>query len=165
MWDIKKKIMSEKTEEIKESIKKHSNNLSKLGRELSQIQFNYKVLDKTKEGYWQKRKEDFEKYHQKGMEYYTEVHALMNIVEKEKAGIFLFSISKLNQLGKKMLELLEEIKQNPSIMTTKDKQQSKWSKELRDNLIKYSDETLKQEKHMNTSFREFYDKYLVDFQK
>lgn len=155
--------MNKSNDDIKEEIKKHSNNLSKLGRELSQIEFNYKVLDKTKEEYWKNRREDFEKYHQKGMEYYTEVHALMNIIEKEKAGFFLLSISKLNQLGKKLLELLEEVKQNPSIMTSKDKQQSKWSKEIRENLIKYSDETLKHEKDMNTSFREFYDRYLTDF--
>ena len=157
--------MSKNRDSVKEEIKKHSDSLSKLGRELSKIQFNYKVLDKTKEEYWQKRREDFEKYHKKGMEYYTEIHMLMNIVEKEKADFFLLSISKLNQLGKKMLELLDEVKQNPSIMTSKDKQQSKWSKEIKEKLIRHSDETLKQEKDMNTNFRDFYDRYLAEFQK
>ncbi len=141
-------------------IKKHSITLSKLGREISEIQFNYRVLDETKTEYWQKRIEDFKRYHQKGMEYYTQVHSLMNLVEEEEAGIFLLKMSKMNQLGVKLLELLEVIRQNPSIMASKDKQQSKWSKELKEKMIECSNENLDHEINMNKNFRKFYEMHL-----
>ena len=152
--------MSENTDKIKELVKDHSDKLSKLGTELVQIQFNYKVVEKTKTNYWEKRVEDFSKYHKKGIEYYIEIHSLINLVDKEKADIFLLNLSKLRQLGKKLQELFEQVKQNPSIISSKDKQQSKWSKEIREQLIEYSDKTLEQEKFMNNNFREFYDKNL-----
>lgn len=147
-------------EELREFVKDHSGNLAKIGSELAQIQFNYKVIEKAKMDYWEKRVEDFSRYHQKGMEYYIEIHSLMNLVDKEKADFFLLNLSKLRQLGKKLQELFEQVKQNPSIISSKDKQQSKWSKEIRDQLIEYSNKTLEQEKFMNANFREFYDKNL-----
>ncbi|MDH3191343.1 MAG: hypothetical protein OEM18_01470 [Nitrosopumilus sp.] len=152
--------MSKNIENIKKSAKEKSDNLAKIGRDLSEIRFNYKVLDKTETKYWQKRIEDFKKYHKKGIEYYIQAHSLMNLVEKEKAGLFLLSISKLRQLGAKLLEILEEVKQNPSIMSSRDKQQSKWSKELKEKLIECSNKNLHQETDMNSNFREFYDKHL-----
>lgn len=152
--------MSDNLNDLKKSVKVYSDNLAKLGKGLSEIKFNYKVLNETKEDYWKKRIESFKKYQQKGIEYYTQAHTLMNLVEVEKAGIFLLSISKLHQLGIKLLELFEEIKQNPDIMSSKDKQLSKWSKEIKDQLIEYSDKTLKLETDMNTNFRQFYDKHL-----
>lgn len=152
--------MSDNLNDLKKSVKVYSDNLAKLGKGLSEIKFNYKVLNETKEDYWEKRIESFKKYQQKGIEYYTQAHTLMNLVEVEKAGIFLLSISKLHQLGIKLLELFEEIKQNPDIMSSKDKQLSKWSKEIKDQLIEYSDKTLKLETDMNTNFRQFYDKHL-----
>ena len=39
--------MDEITEDVKKSIEKYSENLARLGNELSEIQFNYKVLDKN----------------------------------------------------------------------------------------------------------------------
>ena len=152
--------MNRNIDEIKASVKEQSAHLAKIGRELSEIRFNYKVLDKTETKYWQKRIEDFKRYHQKGIEYYIQAHSLMNLVEKEKAGMFLLSVSKLRQLGTRLLELLEEVKQNPSIMSSKDKQQSKWSKELKEQLIECSNRNLNQETGMNSNFREFYDKHL-----
>lgn len=155
--------MSDNTDDLKKSVKRHSENLSKLGKEISEIKFNYKVLNETKVEYWEKRIDNFKKYQQKGIEYYTQVHSLMNLVKAEKAGMFLLSLSKLRQLGTKLLELFEEIKQNPSIMSSKDKQQSKWSKQIKDQLIDYSNKALQQETDMNTNFRQFYDKHLKDF--
>ena len=155
--------MSDNAGDLKKSVKGHSENLAKLGRELSEIKFNYKVLNETKAKYWENRIHNFKRYQQKGIGYYTQVHALMNLIDKEKAGIFLISLSKLHQLGTKLLELFEEIKQNPSIMSSKDKQQSKWSKEIKDQLIDYSNKALQQETDMNTNFRQFYEKHLKNF--
>ena len=152
--------MNKEMDEIKKKVQKHSEKLSKLGKDLSQIQFNYKVLDETKIEYWQKRVENFKRYHEKGMEYYMEIQSMMSIVEKEKSELFLLNISKLHQLSTKLLGLLEEIKQNPSIMSSKDKQQSKWSKEIKEQLIEVSNDSISLEKEMNTNFREFYNSYL-----
>ncbi|QUC63839.1 hypothetical protein NsoK4_05045 [Nitrosopumilus sp. K4] len=152
--------MDKEITEITESLKIHSNELAKLGSELSEIQFNYKVLDKTDHTYWEKRVDDFKKYHDKGMEYYKKIHSMMSLVEKDEAGMFLLRISKLHQLGDKLFELLGEVKENPNIMSSKDKQQSKWSKELKEQLIEQSNKTLHHEMDMNANFREFYEKHL-----
>jgi hypothetical protein len=66
----------------------------------------------------------------------------------------------LYPLGKKLLENMEKIRQNPSIRNLKDSQQSRWSIELGDQLIKSNNDCLNHEKHMNIFFREFYEKYL-----
>jgi len=153
--------MSNDFENIQNNARKYSDKLAELGKELSEIQFNFKVINKTESEYWQKRIEDFKKYHQKGMEYYEQVHLLMNLVEKEKAGLFLLSISKLRQLGTKLIELLEKVKENPTIMSSKDKQQSKWSKEIKEQLIEISNSNLRHEMEMNTNFRDFYEKHLM----
>ena len=145
---------------IQSNAKKYSDKLAKLGMELANIQFNFKVQEKTDVKYWQNRIENFKRYQQKGMEYYEQVHLLMNLVEKEKAGLFLLSMSKLQQLGTKLLILLEKVKENPSIVSTKDKQQSKWSKEIKEQLIDHSNKMLHHEMEMNTNFREFYEKHL-----
>ncbi len=155
--------MNDNSNDLKNSVKEHSKNLEKLGKDLSENKFNYKVLNETKTEYWENRIHDFKRYQQKGIEYYTQVHALMNLIDKEKAVIFLLSLSKLRQLGTELLELFEEIKQNPTIMSSKDKQQSKWSKEIKDQLIDYSNQALQQETDMNTDFRQFYDNYLKNF--
>src|SRR3970282_2540942 len=112
-------IMTEDLEKLKKSVKKYSDNLAKLGKELAQIQFNYKVIENTTEQYWQKRINEFKKYNEKGTEYYTQAHALMHLVDKEQSGLFLLSVSKLRQLGLKLLTNMEEVKQNPSIIKSK----------------------------------------------
>ena len=48
-------------------------------------------------------------------------------------------------------------------MSSKDKQQSKWSKEIKDQLIDYSNKALQQETDMNRNFRQFYEKHLKNF--
>ncbi|MEK6818115.1 MAG: hypothetical protein AABX81_01785, partial [Thermoproteota archaeon] len=93
--------MTEDLEKLKKSAKEYSDNLAKLGKELSEIQFNYKVIENTTEQYWQKRINEFKKYNEKGTEYYTQAHALINLADKEQSGLFLLSISKLHQLGLK----------------------------------------------------------------
>jgi hypothetical protein len=152
--------MTEDLEKLKETAKEYSNNLANLGKELSEIQFNYKVIENSTEQYWQKRINEFKKYNEKGTEYYTQAHALMNLVDKERSGLFLLSISKFRQMGLKLITNMEEVKQNPSIIKSKDKQQSKWSKELREKLIESSNACLHHEMDMNRFFREFYEKYL-----
>ena len=152
-------IMSKEQDKLKKKVKEHSKNLSSLGKELSDMKFNYKVLDKTDNEYWKKRIEEYNRYSQKVMEYYSQAHALMNIVEKEKSDMFLLNISKLRQLGVKLLDLLEQVGQNPSIMAHKDRQQSKWSKDLKEHLIEYSNKMMEHEKYMSTNFREFYERH------
>lgn len=151
--------MTEELEKLKKSVKEYSVNLAKLGKELSEIKFSYKVIENTEEQYWQKRIDKFKKYNQKGTEYYTQAHALMNLVDKEQAGLFLLSISKLRQLGLKLIANMEEVKQNPSTVKSKDRQQSKWSKELREKLIESSNSCLHHEMDMSKNFREFYEKH------
>ena len=152
--------MTEGLEKLKETAKEYSNNLANLGKDLSEIQFNYKVIENSTEQYWQKRINEFKKYNEKGTEYYTQAHALMNLVDKERSGLFLLSISKFRQMGLKLITNMEEVKQNPSIIKSKDKQQSKWSKELREKLIESSNACLHHEMDMNRFFREFYEKKL-----
>jgi hypothetical protein len=60
-------------------------------------------------------------------------------------------------MGLKLLNNMEEVKKNPSIIKSKDKQQSKWSKELREKLIESSNVCLHHEMDMNKFFREFYE--------
>ena len=67
--------MTEDLEKLKETAKEYSNNLANLGKELSEIQFNYKVIENSTEQYWQKRINEFKKYNEKGTEYYTQAHA------------------------------------------------------------------------------------------
>lgn len=152
--------MTEDLEKLKKTAKEYSNNLANLGKEISEIQFNYKVIENATEQYWQKRVNEFKKYNEKGIEYYTHAHALMNLVDKEQSGLFLLSISKFRQMGLKLIAIIEEVKQNPSSVKSKDKQQSKWSKEIREKLIETSNACLHHEMDMNKFFREFYEKHL-----
>ena len=152
--------MVEDLEKLKKSAKEHSDNLARLGKELSEIQFNYKVIENATEQYWQNRINKFKKYNEKGTEYYTQIHALMNLIDKEQAGLFLLNISKLRQNELKLLTNMEEVKQHPSIIKSKDKQQSKWSKELREKLIESNNACMHHEINMNKFFREFYEAHL-----
>ena len=108
--------MTENLEEIKKSAKIQSDKLAKLGMELGEIQFSYRVDEKPTAEYWVKRIDDFKKYNEKGMEYYNQVYTLMNLVNKEEAQMFLLRTSKFRKLGLALIELMEKIKENPSIM-------------------------------------------------
>ena len=152
--------MSSDQENIKKIAKEHSEKLAKLGTELGKIQFSYKVEVKPSKEYWQKRIDDFKKYNEKGMEYYNQAYNLMNLVNKEESQMFLLHASKFRQLGLVLIEIMDKIKENPSIIDSKDRHQSQWSKETRDQITEQSNKCLNHEKDMNTSFREFYEKHL-----
>ena len=152
--------MSEDQEKLKKSAKEHSEKLAKLGIELGKNQFNYKIKEKASKEYWQDRINDFKKYNEKGLEYYSQAHAIMNLVSKDESQMFLLRTSKFQQLSKTMIEVMEKIRENPSIIDPKDKQQSKWSKEIKNQIIEHSDKCLRHEIDTNTLFREFYEKYL-----
>jgi hypothetical protein len=152
--------MSQDPENIKKSAREHSEKLAKLGMNLGEIQFSYKIEEKVTKGYWLKRMEDFKKYNEKGLEYYNQVHSMINLVNKEEAQMFLLRISKFRQLSITLSETMEKIKENPSIIDSKDKQQSPWSKEIKNQITEQSNKCLRHEMDMNTAFREFYEKYL-----
>jgi len=152
--------MSQNSEGLKKIVKEHSEKLSKLGIELAKNQFSYKVENKSSKEYWQNRIDDFKKYNEKGMEYYNEIHSLMNIINREESQMFLLRIGKFRQIGLTYLEIMEKIKENPTIMDKKDKQQSQWSKKIKDQIIEQSNKSLNFEKDMNSSFREFYEEYV-----
>ena len=142
-----------------DSKKEHSERLEELGVELSKIQYDFKIKDKPSEKYWAKRIQEYEEYRNKVTEYFTQAYSWMNLVTEEQSGVFLLRISKLQQLGEKLLEDMEKVKQNPASMNLKDKQQSKWSKEIRDQLLKSNNDCLNHEKRMNIFFKEIYEKY------
>lgn len=153
-------MMSQDPENLKESVKEHSEKLANLGMELGKIQFSYKIEQKASKEYWQHRIEDFKKYNEKGLEYYKQVHAIMNLVNKEESQMFLLRTSKFRQLSITLIEIMEKIRENPSIIDPKDRQQSKWSKEIKKQITEHSDKCLRHEIDTNTLFREFYEKYL-----
>lgn len=155
--------MEQDSKKIQNEAKKQSDKLAKLGMRLGEIQFSYKIEEKTSKEYWEKRIQDFKKYNEKGMEYYNQVYSLMNLVNKEEAQIFLLRTSKFRQLGLSLIEIMEKIKENPSIINSKDKQQSEWSKKTREQIKEISNNCLHHEMDMNSFFREFYEKHLRKF--
>ncbi len=148
------------TENLKNSIKETSGKLAKLGTELADIKFSYKVEEKPSKDYWEKRLNEFRNYSDKSLEYYNQVHTMMNLINKEESQMFLLRISKFRQIGVELLEIMQKIKDNPSISDPKDKQQSQWSKEIKNNLNEQSNKCLNHEKEMNKTFRDFYQNQL-----
>lgn len=152
--------MSQDSENLKKNVKEHSKNLTELGTELTKIQFSYKVEYKPSKIYWQKKIKDFEKYKEIGLNYYNRVYSLMNLINKDESQMFLLHISKFHQLGSTLIETMKKIENNPSIIDSKDRQQSLWSKKIKEQIIDHSDDCLNHEKEMNFLFRTFYEKYL-----
>jgi hypothetical protein len=148
------------SDNLKNSIKETSRNLAKLGTELAEIKFSYKVEEKSSKDYWEKRMNEFINHNDKSLEYYNQVHTMMNLINKEESQMFLLSISKFRQLGLGLLEIMQKIKDNPSITDPKDKQQSQWSKEIKNNLNEQSNKCLNHEREMNKTFRDFYQNQL-----
>ncbi len=146
-------------------IKEYSEILEKLGVELSKIQYDFKIKNKSSEKYWTKRIQEFDNYHKKVTEYFIQAYSLMSLANEEQSNTFLLRVSKLKQLGVKVLEDMKNVKQNPSTMNLKDNQQSKWSIELREQLIKSNNDCLDNEKRINIFFKEFYEKYLKNKMK
>lgn len=157
--------MNNEAEDNQKSMKEYSEKLADLGMELSKIQFSYKIEEKTSKEYWQKRIKSFEKYNKKALEYYNQVFLLIKIADKEESGRFLLKISKFRQLTSTLIEIMEKIKENPSIINSKDKQQSQWSREIKNSLTEQSEKCLKHERDMNSHFRDFYEKRLKSILK
>jgi len=149
--------MSEDTENFKNKLQVHSKELTKLGSILAKEQFSYKIEEKTSKKYWQERIKQFKKYNETALEYYNQVQSMMNVIDKDKGRLFLLDISKFHQLGIKLIKIMETIEETPSIINSKDKQQSHWSKKIKKDISETSVECLDHEKYMNVSFREFYN--------
>ncbi|MGH1566681.1 MAG: hypothetical protein ACRBB5_04530 [Nitrosopumilus sp.] len=153
--------MNKDSENLKEAAKEYSKKLTKLGTEISKIQFSYKIQEKKSKEYWNKRIKEFRRYNEKSLEYYNQAYSLINLINKEESHMFMLSISKLRQLGLEIIRIMEKIEENPSIIDSKDKQQSQWSKELKKQITEQSNKCLNHEKSMNSSFREFYEKQVT----
>ena len=149
--------MSENSESIKKRVQEKSEKLAELGSILAKNQFSYKIEEKSSKEYWQKRIEEFTKYNKISLEYYTQIQNLMNLINKEEAQIFLLQTSKFHQLGTELIKLMCQIEKNPSIIDSKDKQQSQWSKKIKEKVVELSTNCLENEKNMNLNFRKFYD--------
>ena len=154
--------MTDEVENKQSSVKEHSDKLAKLGMELSKIQFSYKVEEKTSKEYWQKRIESFDQYNKKALEYYNQIFALIKITNKEESERFLLQISRFRQLSSSLIEIMKKIEENPSIINSKDRQQSQWSREIKNNITEESNKCLHHERDMNSYFRDFYEKHLKD---
>ena len=154
--------MSDKLNNLKEIVKEHSEKLSKLGTDLAKNQFIYKVEKKSSKEYWQERITDFKKYNDNGFRYYDEIFALMRVIDEEKSQMFLLQIAKFRQLGLTLIEIMEKLEENPSIINSKDRQQSQWSREIKNQITEQSDKCLKCEREMNTTFREFYEEKMKE---
>ena len=75
----------------------YSKKLEKLGIELSKIQYDFKIKENPSEKYWVKQIENFEKYHKKTIEYFTQSFALMRLANQDDSEIFLLRINKILQ--------------------------------------------------------------------
>ena len=149
--------MSQNSEDIKKKVQEKSEKLAELGFTLTKNQFSYKIEEKISKEYWQKRIKNLTKYNEISLEYYTQIQNLMNLINREKAQMFLLQTSKFHQLGTELIKLMQQIEENPSIINSKDKQQSQWSKKIKEKIIEYSRNCLENEKNMNLNFRKFYD--------
>ena len=149
--------MSQNSEDIKKKVQEKSKKLAELGFRLTKNQFSYKIEEKISKEYWQKRIKNLTEYNEISLEYYTQIQNLMNLVNKEEAQMFLLQTSKFHQLGTELIKLMQQIEENPSIINSKDKQQSQWSKKIKEKIIEYSKNCLENEKNMNLNFRKFYN--------
>ena len=149
--------MSQNSEDIKKKVQEKSEKLAELGFTLTKNQFSYKIEEKISKEYWQKRIKNLTKYNEISLEYYTQIQNLMNLINKEEAQMFLLQTSKFHQLGTELIKLMQQIEENPSIINSKDKQQSQWSKKIKEKIIENSKNCLENEKNMNLNFRKFYD--------
>ena len=150
--------MNQDSEEIKIRIQEQSKKLTELGSILAKNQFTYKIEEKTSKEYWQKRIQDLTKYNETSLAYYSQVQKMMNLINIEEAQIFLLQTSKFHQLGTELIKLMYQIEKNPSIISSKDKQQSQWSKKIKEKILQVSSKCLENEKSMDLNFRKFYDK-------
>ena len=149
--------MNQDSDDLKKTMQEKSEKLAKLGSILAKNQFSYKIEEKTSKEYWQKRIEHLRKYNETSLAYYNQVQNMMNLINKEKSQIFLLEISKFHQLGTELVKIMHQIEETPSIINSKDKQQSQWSKKIKEKFVEVNANCLEHEKYMNIGFRKFYD--------
>ena len=149
--------MNQDSDDLKNTMQEKSEELAKFGSILAKSQFSYKIEEKTSKEYWQKRIEHLIKYNETSLAYYNQVQNMMNLINKEKSQIFLLEISKFHQLGTELVKIMHQIKEAPSIINSKDKQQSQWSKNIKEKFVEVNANCLEHEKYMNIGFRKFYD--------
>ena len=149
--------MSYDSEKIKNVMGEKSKKLAELGSILAKNQFTYKIQEKTTKEYWGKRILELKKYDETSLAYYNEIQNMMNLINKDDAQMFLLQISKFRQLATKLIKIMEKIEENPSIIDSRDKQQSLWSKDVKKKILEISTNCLDHEKYMNNIFRDFYD--------
>ena len=149
--------MNQYSDDLKKTMQENSKKLTQLGSILAKKQFSYKIEEKTSKEYWQKRIEHLIKYNETALAYYNQVQNMMNLINKEKSQIFLLEISKFHQLGTELVKIMHQIEETPSIINSKDKQQSQWSKKIKEKFVELNANCLEHEKYMNIGFRKFYD--------
>ena len=149
--------MNQDSDDLKKTMQENSKKLTQLGSILAKNQFSYKIEEKTSKEYWQKRIEHLRKYNETSLAYYNQVQNMMNLINKEKSQIFLLEISKFHQLGMELVKIMHQIEETPSIINSKDKQQSQWSKKIKEKFVEVNANCLENEKNMNLNFRKFYD--------
>ena len=149
--------MNQDSDDLKKVMQENSKKLTQLGSILAKNQFSYKIEEKTSKEYWQKRIEHLIKYNETSLAYYNQVQNMMNLINKEKSQMFLLEISKFRQLGMELVKIMHQIEETPSIINSKDKQQSQWSKKIKEKFVEVNANCLEHEKYMNIGFRKFYD--------
>ncbi|MCP2506639.1 MAG: hypothetical protein NLN56_06470 [Nitrosopumilus sp.] len=149
--------MSYDSEKIKNVMGEKSKKLAELGSILAKNQFTYKIQEKTTKEYWEKRVQELKKYDETSLAYYNEIQNMMELINKDEAQTYLLHISKFRQLSTDLIKIMEKIKENPSIIDSKDKQQSLWSKGVKKEILEISTNCVDHEKYMNSIFREFYE--------
>jgi hypothetical protein len=149
--------MNQDSDDLKKTMQENSKKLTQLGSILAKKEFSYKIEEKTSKEYWQKRIEDLIKYNETSLAYYNQIQNMMNLINKEKSQIFLLEISKFHQLGTELVKIMHQIEETPSIINSKDKQQSQWSKKIKEKFVEVNANCLEHEKYMNIGFRKFYD--------
>ena len=149
--------MSQNSEDIKKKVQEKSKKLAELGFTLTKNQFSYKIEEKISKEYWHKRIKHLTKYNETSLAYYSQVQKMMNLINKEEAQMFLLQTSKFHQLGTELIKYMHQIEENPSIINSKDKQQSEWSKKIKEKFVEVNANCLENEKNMNLNFRIFYD--------
>lgn len=152
--------MNQDSKELRKMVEKQGEKLAKLGMEIGKMKFSYKIEEKASRKYWQRRIDEFNAYSKMTSEYYIQVYTMINAINEEEAQMFLLRTSKFRQLGSGLIEIMEKIVENPSIIDPKDKQQSQWSRGIKSEITEHSNKCLQHEIGMNSSFREFYDEHL-----
>ena len=145
-------------EELADAVNTHGRKMAEISEKLMNMRFSYKVEARPSRQYWEKRVADFERYAGTGMEYYSQAHYVIGMVDEKESQMFLLEMSRMQQISTSLVKTMKEVAANPSIMDPKDMQQSRWSKDVKDRLVRQSNECLRHEKDMNRKFREFYEK-------